>query len=88
MFQGSDITTETAILSDHKLPAGLTSEALDVVTLDGLLASCKLTAKHETKGAGGRKVVDDKELPAVVKAGPDTWLVTIEVSNGPRRRNI
>ena len=88
MFQGGDIATETAILSDHKLPAGLTPESLDVVSFDGMRVSCKLTAEHKSKGAGGRKVVDDKELPAVVKTGPDSWLVSVEVIFGPQTQNI
>ena len=70
---------ETAILSANNLPQATTSETLDVVDLKGIIVRCNLKANHTCKGAGGRIVLDDKELPAVRKKGPDTWLVSAEV---------
>lgn len=76
---GISTATETAILSTNTLPQATTSETLDIADLNGMIVRCDLKAKHTCKGAGGRPVIDDKELPAVQKRGPDTWLVSAVV---------
>lgn len=77
-LMGGRFSAETAIVSSFKLPMTACKEPLAIMSLGDYPVTCNMHAKHMCKGAGGRKVLD-KELPEMLKIGPDSWRVTAQV---------
>ena len=76
---GGTVSAETAIVSRMKLPMTACEELLAITSFDDYPVTCKMHARHLCKGAGGRAVPDTRELPEMLKIGPDSWRVTAQV---------